>query len=131
MIGVNIIIKNIEDAIKTIEKNYSGDSGCLLSELNDSSRFSIDMFWELYDSILLLVKEKYDENEITNKVSSCYQRLLKEFIYHLSSSDISNIENFPENYNGYIERMDYAVQAQYSKGNVTMKEDYFELQRSK
>ena len=27
--------------------------------------------------------------------------------------------------------MDYAVQAQYSKGNVTMKEDYFELQRSK
>lgn len=40
------------------------------------------------------------------------------------------INNINDNYYGYLERMDYAIQTLYSKGNATLKDEYFEIQRN-
>ena len=50
-------------------------------------------------------------------------------LYHFSDSDLSTIHDFPQEYDGYLERMDSVVQALYCKDNETPKED-FELNRS-
>lgn len=98
-----------------------------MAELDDYNRFSDEMYWELYDSILVLVKEKYYDNELINNVSFCYQWMLKEFIYHLA--DDGKLQNFPKEYYGYLERMDYVINALYSKADLSLKEEDYELQR--
>ena len=75
------MINNIEKALSIIDANYCGKPDSLLGEINDHSFFCNDKFWELYDSILLLVKQKYYDDGITVHISLCYQRLLKEIIY--------------------------------------------------
>lgn len=42
---------------------------------------------------------------------------------------MSNIENFPNDYNGYLERMDYVIHALYLESEAAMSEDLFELKR--
>lgn len=122
-------ISSIEKAIEIINDNFSGNKGSLLAELNDKCIFSKEKFWELYDSIMIIVLEHYYDEEITNHISWCYQQFLKEFIYHFSIEDSAVIEGFPDNYNGYIERFEYAIQALYSKSETGIAEDLFELQR--
>lgn len=78
---------------------------------------------------MIIVLEHYYDEEITNHISWCYQRFLKEFIYHFSIEDSAVIEGFPDNYNGYIERFEYAIHALYSKSETGIAEDLFELQR--
>lgn len=123
------MINNIEKTLSIIDANYCGKPDSLLGEINDHSFFCNDKFWELYDSILLLVKQKYYDDGITVHISLCYQRLLKEIIYHFSDKDMSNIENFPNDYNGYLERMDYVIHALYLESEAAMSEDLFELKR--
>jgi len=50
-------------------------------------------------------------------------------IYHFSPYDLAVMDNFPENYNDYIERLDLAVRAYFSGETGLLNDDIFELQR--
>ncbi len=63
------------------------------------------------------------------QITQSYQRLLKYIIFHFDPNDNYVLENFPENYIDYLERMEYALMA-YFNGNVKLIEDeIFELQK--
>ena len=111
-----------------IQDNYSGKKGTFIASLNDESCFRTELFWKLYESIATLVKHKVYSDELVAQISSVYQRLLKEMIWHFSPTDSSVIVNMPENYDDYIERMDSAVEA-YMRRTGIPEEEVFELRR--
>ena len=111
-----------------IHDNCSGNKGTFIASLNDESRFRTELFWELYESIAALVEHKVYSDELTAQISSVYQRMLKEIIWHFSPTDSSVIANMPENYDDYIERMDSAVEA-YMRRTRMPDEEVFELRR--
>ena len=111
-----------------IQDNYSGNKGTFIASLNDESRFRTELFWELYESIAAFVEHKVYSDELTAQISSVYQRVLKEMIWHFSPTDSSVIANMPENYDDYIERMDSAVEA-YMRRTGMPEEEVFELRR--
>lgn len=120
---------NIETAIKIISNNCFGNDGSLVCSLYNDCDFSVEKFWEFYDSICTLVNESFYNEETSSQISISYQRILKEMIYHFSPQDIAVIENFPEDYNGYIERLDFAVLAYYTKNSELLDDNGFELER--
>ena len=113
---------------QVIFDNYSGKKSTFIASLNDESCFRTELFWELYESIAALVEHKVYSNELSVQISSVYQRMLKEMIWHFSPTDSSVIANLPENYDDYIERMDCAVEA-YMRRTGMPDEEVFELRR--
>lgn len=111
-----------------IQDNYSGKKGTFIASLNDESYFRTELFWELYESIAALAEHRVYSDELAAKISSVYQRMLKEMIWHFSPTDNSVIANMPENYDDYIERMDSAVEA-YMRRTGMPEEEVFELRR--
>ena len=111
-----------------IQDNYSGKKETFIASLNDESCFRTELFWKLYESIATLVKHKVYSDELVAQISSVYQRMLKEMIWHFSPTDSSVIVNMPENYDDYIERMDSAVEA-YMRRTGMPEEEVFELRR--
>ena len=111
-----------------IQDNYSGKKGTFIASLNDKSYFRTELFWELYESIAALAEHRVYSDELAAKISSEYQRMLKEMIWHFSPTDNSVIANMPENYDDYIERMDSAVEA-YMRRTGMPEEEVFELRR--
>ena len=118
-----------EKAKEIIEKNYNCSEGSFVSDLNDKDVFSPELFWDFYDSIAILVAEAEYCEEFSIQISTVYQSILKLFIYHFSDSDSCHFSNFPEDYNGYIERLDYAVESYYARRQMTMDESMFDIQR--
>ena len=111
-----------------IQDNYSGKKGTFIASLNDESYFRTELFWGLYESIAALAEHRVYPDELASQISSVYQRLLKEMIWHFSPTDSSIIANMPENYDDYIERMDSAVEA-YMRRTGMPDEEVFELRR--
>ena len=111
-----------------IQDNYSGKKGTFIASLNDESYFRTELFWELYESIAALAEHRVYSDELAAQISSVYQRILKEIIWHFSPTDSSVIANMPENYDDYIERMDSAVEA-YMRRTEMPEEEVFELRR--
>ena len=106
--------------------NYSGKKGTFLASLNDDSYFRTELYWELYESIVALVKHKVHSDELAAQICFVYQRMLKEMIWHFSPADGSVIAEMPENYQDYIDRMDSAVEA-YMKRQDMPDNDVFEI----
>ena len=111
-----------------IQDNYSGKKETFIASLNDESCFSTESYWRLYESIVSLAEHRVYSDELAAQISSVYQRMLKEMIWHFSSADSSIIANMPENYDDYIERMDSAVEA-YMRRTGMPDEEVFELRR--
>ena len=111
-----------------IQDNYSGNKGTFIASLNDESCFRIEPFWKLYGSIASLAEHRVYSDELAAQISSVYQRMLKEMIWHFSPTDSSVIANMPENYDDYIERMDSAVEA-YMRRTRMPDEEVFEFRR--
>ena len=111
-----------------IQDNYSGKKGTFIASLNDESRFRTELFWKLYECIAALAEHRVYSDELAAQISSVYQRILKEIIWHFSPTDSSVIANMPENYDDYIERMDSAVEA-YMRRTRMPDEEVFELRR--
>ena len=119
----------IVNAERIIYDNYKGRNDSFMFFLHERDLFSQERFWELYDSIIALKGMAFTEPELARQVNSIYQYVLKTMIWHFSPTDSLTIENFPAEYNGYIERLDYAVSVFYA-GNATIAdESIFELQR--
>lgn len=118
-----------EKAKEIIGKNYNCSEGSFVSYLNDKNVFSSELFWDFYDSIAILVAEAEYSEKFSIQISTVYQSILKLFIYHFSASDSCHFSNFPQDYNGYIERLDYAVESYYARSQMAMDESMFELQR--
>ena len=111
-----------------IQDNYSGKKGTFIAYLNDESCFRTELFWKLYESIATLAEHRVYSDELDAQISSVYQRMLKEMIWHFSPTDNSVIANMQENYDDYIERMDSAVEA-YMRRTGMPEEEVFELRR--
>ncbi len=106
---------DIETAKRIIEANYAGDDS-LTASLNDYSYFSEEKFRAFYESIVFLTENSINTNELSKQICMAYQRILKEMIYHFDPNDLNVLENFPNNYIEYLEKMDDAVRA-YFDGN--------------
>lgn len=118
----------IEDAEKVISDNYHCNKGSLVYCLHEECNFSVEKFWEFYDSITAFIGEKKNP-EITKRITQIYQRILKEMIFHFDPMDVAVMDHFPENYTDYIERIDYALIA-YDTDNIDLINDKtFSLQR--
>ena len=113
---------------QVIQDNYSGKKGSFIASLNNESCFRTELFWKLYESIATLAEHRVYSDELAAQISSVYQRMLKEMIWHFSSTDSSVIANMPENYDDYIERMDSAVEA-YMRRTRMPDEEVFEFRR--
>lgn len=120
---------NMETAITVISDNYHGNEGSFVDLLYNDCCFSDLKFWEFYDSIALLVRCGHDDREVFAQINFVYQRILKEMIYHFSPTDLAVMEHFPENYDDYIERLDFAVLAYHMKNPDLLDDEKFFLQR--
>lgn len=123
---------NTEQAEKVISDNDNCSENSFVYGLHEECYFSVEKFWEFYDSIVAWVGEKKKADitrDITRKITQIYQKVLKEMISHFDPLDISVIDNFPENYTEYIERIDFALLA-YDTDNMDLIDDKkFALQK--
>lgn len=121
----------VELAKQIVFDNFKGKNNSFLFYLHEKNDFSVERFWEFYESITAMVlcgEEK--TNEITEQITQCYQRLLKYIVFHFDPNDDYVLENFPVNYIDYLERIDYAVMAYFVGNAKLIDENIFELQKS-
>lgn len=119
----------IKDAKKIISDNSNYEKDSFVCYLYEEGYFSIEKFWEYYDSIAALIGEKEKDAETTRKITQSYQNILKEFIWHFDPNDIADIKNLPENYTDFIERLDFALTAYYTNNTNLIDDDLFELKK--
>ena len=119
----------IEKARKIILDNYDCNENSFMSFLHDKSYFSIEKFWEYYESIAAFVGVTEKSPEITRQITQSYQGMLKEMIYHFNPMDCAVLDNLPENYIAYLERIDYALLAYYTDNIDLLDNETFELQK--
>lgn len=122
----------VNKAREVLEKNADCSEKSLLYSLYERSRFSEKRFWEFYDCVITLARDALEnsrDTETARKITFVYQWLLKEIIWHFDKKDVSRLKKFPKDYNGYIERLDGAVDA-YFRG-VFVDEALYALQRPK
>lgn len=121
----------IEAARKVLSDNYECRKNSFIYSLYEKCCFSVEKFWEYYDSIAVLSGLSAGEKnaELTMQVTETYQRMLKEIIYHFAPDDLAVIDNFPDNYNAFIDRIDLAVSAYFSNNIGMLDDKKFELQR--
>lgn len=101
----------LEQAKKILEDNYLMQENTLCYLLHEECKFSINTFWEFYDAISCVTKACAKSEEVTKHITVGYQTFLKEIIYHFAPNDVAVMDDFPKNYNNYIERLDFAVRA--------------------
>lgn len=119
-----------QEAVGIIERNYDCLENSLIYDLHERSEFSKKRFWDYYDGVIVLARAAESggrDIEAAMKITCIYQRILKEFIYHFDKKDLSVLKKFPKKYNGYIERLDGAMDA-YFRGVFT-DDSLFDLQR--
>ncbi|MBQ9935823.1 MAG: hypothetical protein IJO70_08250 [Lachnospiraceae bacterium] len=119
----------VEAAIQTLIDNYKGDNNSFMYYLHEKGYFSEEKFWEFYESITVLVINDVNSSEITAQITHSYQRLLKYIIFHFDPKDDYALDNFPENYIDYLERIEYAIMAYFSGSVKLIDEEIFELKK--
>lgn len=122
----------VSEAMAVLEKNAGCAKKSLIYALHERGKFSEKRFWEFYDSVITLAKVAVvtgREIETARKITQVYQWVLKEIIWHFDKKDASKLKKFPRDYNGYIERLDDALDA-YFRG-VFVDEALYELKRPK
>ncbi len=123
----------IEEARRIISDNYNGRENSLIYALHEEEYFSVPKFWEYYNSIAALAGLDAGEKSLalTMQITETYQQLLKEIIYHFAPDDLAVIDNFPEDYNDYIDRINIAVFAYFSNNVGMLDEKKFKLRIGK
>ena len=99
--------------------------------LNEECEFSAVAFWEYYDAIAFVTRHSIRNEELSAQIAIGYQRFLKELIYHFDPDDVAVMKDFPENYNEYLERLDFAVRAYYEEKPEWLDDARFDLQKPK
>lgn len=119
-----------EIAKRIILDNYKIENNSFMFFLHEKNYFFEKAFWEFYESITALTLGGEERSmEIAEQITQNYQRLLKYIVFHFDPNDDFILENFPENYVDYLERIEYAIMA-YFRGNEKMiDDDIFELQK--
>ena len=119
----------IRNARKIISDNYNCNKNSFIYFLHEECYFSIEKFWEYYESITVFVGGMEKNPETTKQIVHSYQRILKEIIFHFDPMDAAVIDNFPDNYNDYIERIEFALLAYYTNNMDLIDNEKFELQK--
>ena len=102
----------MENAKQIIEDNYYAANDSFLFFLHERDRFCADRFEALCESIEALAACS-DDAVLTQKITHCYQNILKELIWHFNPNDDLVIGDMPYNYMEYLERFDCALARYY------------------
>lgn len=120
----------IEEAKNIIRDNYECKAESFVYFLHEKDSFSKEQFWNFYDSIACLVRADEEKTpELTMQITRNYEHILKYFIYHFNPKDEYKMKDFPENFNGYLERLDYILSAYHNSYDELLDDSFFELQR--
>lgn len=104
------------DANAVLDKNYEGAEHSFLYDLYERGVFCVETFWEYYDSIDALARERLEQGmkcAVVVKIAATYQRVMQAFLEHMDQEDPTSIIGFPKNYPAYLERLEGAVDAYY------------------
>ena len=118
------------DAYAILDNNYNCCENSFIYDLYEKKRFSRQLFWEYYDSIISLAEDALVNGrsiETARKLTFTYQHILKELLFHFDPSDSSVLKRLPRNYPKYIDRLDGALDA-YFRG-IFIDENLYDLQR--
>lgn len=122
---------SIETAKKIISDNYYAQNDSFVYFLHEECCFSVDKFWEYYESIATLAGLDMEEKnlELTMHISCSYQRILQEMIFHFDPNDVAVMGKFPTNYTEFVERIDFAVRAYFLNDISLLEDEGFGLQK--
>ena len=109
--------------------NYRKEENSLIYLLNEECKFVISAFWEYYDAIAFVTRNSIKNEDLSAQIAISYQWFLKELIWNFAPNDITVINDLPENYIDYIERLDFAIRAYYEDKPEWLRDELFDLQR--
>ncbi|MXP78528.1 hypothetical protein GN277_25260 [Lachnospiraceae bacterium WCA-9-b2] len=120
----------LHDAYTILERNYRCQENSIIYDLHENSQFSVQFFWEFYDSVMTLAQDALGKGaniQTAMKITFVYQQILKEMIFHFDEQDESRLKHFPRNYMEYIERLDDGLSAYFC--GVFIDEKLYSLKR--
>lgn len=120
---------DIEEAKLILSDNFNVKGNTLIGIMHEYSRFPKLEFWQAYESIECLAKNKIFSRELAEQVSYCYHNFLKGCLYHFAGGDEYSLDDMPDNFDAYIERLEY-IQLYFFRGfDKELDDDMFELER--
>ena len=104
-----------EIAIQIIQDNATAENNSLINYTHNKGLFNETSFWTFYNAIRKLgfefEKTTHLNRGITFNLIKGYQFFLLQVGFHFDRNDKYQIENLPENYTLYSERLRIAVDA--------------------
>ena len=120
---------DLPKAKRIIADNYLNHANSLCYLMNEECEFSAAAFWEYYDAIAFVTRNSIKNETLSAQIGLGYQKFLKEIICHFAPNDAAVMKHFPENYNDYIERLDFAVRAYFEGTPELLNDALFDLQK--
>lgn len=120
---------DLQKAKQIITANFCKQENSLFYIMNEEGEFSTAAFWEYYDAIAFVTRNSIKSEELSTQIAIGYQNILQEIICHFAPNDIAVLKHFPENYNEYIERLDFAVLAYLQDEPEWLDDERFNLQK--
>ncbi|RUT64028.1 RNA polymerase subunit sigma [Clostridium botulinum] len=113
-----------ENSLEILNSNYKSEKGSFIYSLHERNYFNKDLYWEYYNAILNITESSLNkplDKEISKMIFDTYNYFLKSIIWHLSTNDLSKIDNFPsEGINLYVERLSVRISSGYLKNVILM-----------
>ncbi|MBB3114569.1 hypothetical protein FHS18_006690 [Paenibacillus phyllosphaerae] len=109
----------MDNELKVLFNNFSCVENTFIHKLSEESLFDFPLFWELYNSVRVVIKETIDQpldREISRAISYMHAKILELIIWEYSDINVGQTENFPFiKLNLIIERLSFLVDG-YFKG---------------
>ncbi|KOM98505.1 RNA polymerase sigma-G factor [Clostridium botulinum] len=107
----------MKNSLEILNSNYKSEEGSFIYSLHERNHFNKDLYWEYYNAILNITESSLNkplDKEISKMIFDTYNYFLKSIIWHLSTNDLSKIDNFPsEGINLYVERLSVRISSGY------------------
>ena len=120
---------NREMALKILSDNDESINNSFLDYIHEKCIFDEKSYWEYYDCLITLGKCKThnEDKEVIKQILHTYSYVLSSFVHHFDPNDGYELNNIPNDYNEYIENLNFAISAYFTDDYSSEKS--FGLQR--
>lgn len=113
---------DLKRAIKILNDNNNSSGNSFLDYLHEQCQFNEGAFKEYCECLITIGKDKNytQDKEIIDMIVHLQTYILCAFIHHFDTNDLYEIQNIPNNYNDYLEELNFIFRSFFNGNSICL-----------